>query len=136
MNYLPRQTQDKWKEPRKTMAFPQAEAVYGTPGMGQGPGSDTAAKFYGAVLDQRVFWEHTFAHDGVMEFSLPAGNKTINGTDGQSLAKLVLHSVVRDMIIRADTWFPKYPLRPTCPFSTQSFVSEFGPLQLLLVSID
>jgi hypothetical protein len=112
--------------------------------MGQGPGSDTAAKFYGAVLDQRVFWEHTFAHgnknglfgpfvykviilprqardkhrenhskkdrfvaDGVMEFSLPAGNKTINGTDGQSLAKLVLHSVVRDMIIRADTWFPK-----------------------------
>ena len=51
----------------KTTAFPQAEAVYGTPGMGQGPGSDTAAKFYGAVLDQRVFWEHTFAH----------GNKTV-----------------------------------------------------------
>ena len=75
--------------------------------MGAGAGSATAARFYGAVLDQRVFWDHTFAVDGVMRFELPASN----ATDGKMLAKLVWHSVVRDMIIRADTWFPRYGIQ-------------------------
>ena len=81
--------------------------MYGVPGMGAGAGSATAARFYGAVLDQRVFWDHTFAVDGVMRFELPASN----ATDGKMLAKLVWHSVVRDMIIRADTWFPRYGIQ-------------------------
>eukprot|EP01051_Picozoa_sp_SAG22_P001014 SAG22_NODE_35_length_27276_cov_20.395849_2_plen_444_part_00 len=37
-----------------TYAFRWADAVDGVPGMGQGPGSTTAARFYGAVLDQKV----------------------------------------------------------------------------------
>ena len=90
-----------------TYAFRWDEAMNGVPGMGQGSGSANAAKFYGAVLDQKVFWEHTFAVDGVMNFSLPS-NQLPNTTDGASLAKLVRHCVVRDMIIRDDTWFPKY----------------------------
>ena len=90
-----------------TYSFRWADAVYGVPGMGAGAGSATAARFYGAVLDQRVFWEHTFAVDGVMRFELPASN----ATDGNMLAKLVWHSVVRDMIIRADTWFPRYGIQ-------------------------
>ena len=40
-------------------------------------------------------------------FELPASN----ATDGNMLAKLVWHSVVRDMIIRADTWFPRYGIQ-------------------------
>jgi hypothetical protein len=101
-----------------TYGFRWADAVDGVPGMGQGPGSRTASRFYEAVLDQKVFWEHTFAADGVMTFRLPRGvvssssSAAASGqTDGRMLSRLIWHSVVRDMIIRDGTWFPKYGIQ-------------------------
>eukprot|EP01052_Picozoa_sp_SAG31_P032453 SAG31_NODE_3561_length_4122_cov_2.472036_2_plen_637_part_00 len=93
-----------------TYAFRWGDAVNGVPGMGQGPGSRTASRFYRAVLDQKIFWEHTFNVDGVMKFSLP-GQHSSAETNGHMLSQMMMHSLVRDMIIRDGTWFPKYGIQ-------------------------
>eukprot|EP01051_Picozoa_sp_SAG22_P001015 SAG22_NODE_35_length_27276_cov_20.395849_3_plen_574_part_00 len=50
-----------------------------------------------------------------MKFSLPRGGGGAGAvgaeTDGQMLGKMMWHSVVRDMIIREGTWFPKYGIQ-------------------------
>ena len=44
------------------------------PGMGYNASSRTAKMFYGALLDQQVYWEATMAAeavDGIVQFDLP-----------------------------------------------------------------
>ena len=74
------------------------------PGMGHSAGSDVAAQFYQTLLDSKVFWDNTMAFEGTTRFVLP--NR--NGTDGMRLAHHTWHHLVRDQIIRVNTWFPKY----------------------------
>ena len=66
-------------------------------------GSRIARGFYGALLDQKVYWEQTMRAENTVRFELPERNDT----NGRELADKVYHSLVRDMIIRANTWFPK-----------------------------
>ena len=71
-------------------------------GRGYPAGSKQARGFYGALLDQKVYWEHTLQTENVVRFELPQTNET----DGVELANKIYHSLVRDMIIRHNTWFP------------------------------
>ena len=66
-------------------------------------GSRIARGFYGALLDQKVYWEQTMRAENTVRFELPERNDT----NGREPADKVYHSLVRDMIIRANTWFPK-----------------------------
>lgn len=75
------------------------------PGMGYPAGSDVSKRFYTALLEQKVFWAQTFAAEaaeGVVQFDLPGS------ASGKQMGQMVYHSLIRDMIIRADTWWPKY----------------------------
>ena len=47
-------------------------------------GSHQARGFYGALLDQKVYWEHTMQAEKVVRFELPT-----NQTDGVELANKV-----------------------------------------------
>ena len=101
------------------------------PGMGYNDSSRTAKMFYGALLDQQVYWEATMAAeavDGIVQFDLPVRRNNIcrlgcihlpltgnalllqarMDTDGRELGHKATHCLVRDMIIRANTWMPKY----------------------------
>ena len=59
-------------------------------------GSRAARGFYGALLDQKTFWEQTMQAEHAVRLELPRTNQT----DGVELANKVYHSLVRDMIIR------------------------------------
>ena len=63
-----------------------------------------AEAFYEAVRGQRQYWSATWAAEGTVELSLP----NAGGTDGGLLRDQALHSLLRDMITRVDTWFPRY----------------------------
>lgn len=77
-------------------------------GRGYPAGSHAARGFYGALLDQKVFWEQTMRMEHAVQLELPRTNQT----DGVELANKVYHSLVRDMIIRHNTWFPVYGVNP------------------------
>ena len=80
-------------------------------GMGSPAGSDVSKRFYTTLLEQKLFWERTFAAEapeGIVQFDLPGGKKHENDTSGVELANMVYHSLIRDMIIRDDTWWPRY----------------------------
>jgi hypothetical protein len=62
-----------------------------------------ADDFYGAVLGQRTYWTATWAAEGLLEFELPA----VAGTDGPTLRDQAVHSLLRDMITRVETFFPR-----------------------------
>jgi hypothetical protein len=78
------------------------------PGMGHSAGSEVASKFYQTLLDSKVFWDNTMAFEGTTKYTLP--NR--NGTDGMRLAHQTWHHLVRDQIVRMNTWFPKYGVLP------------------------
>lgn len=63
-----------------------------------------AEAFYRAVLGQRTYWSDTWKTEGVLSMSLP----NAGGTDGTVLRDQMLHSLLRDMITRVDTFFPRY----------------------------
>ena len=65
------------------------------PGMGYPAGSATAKMFYGALLDQKVYWEHTLATEspeGVVMFDLP--NRAAD-TNGRELGSQAVHCLIR-----------------------------------------
>ena len=63
-----------------------------------------AEDFYRAVRGQREYWSATWKAEGLLTMALPASG----GTDGGLLRDQALHSLLRDMITRVDTWFPRY----------------------------
>ena len=75
------------------------------PASGEPAGSAVARDFYACVLNQHHWWANELASEGMTRFSLPAD---ADGTDGPTLANMSKHSVVRDMITRRNTYFPKY----------------------------
>jgi hypothetical protein len=77
-------------------------------GMGSPANSEVAVDFYRHVLIQKQWWDAEFAFEGVMEFELPRSP----GTDGVLLRDQALHVLIKDMIIRQETWFPQYGLLP------------------------
>ena len=76
-------------------------------GDGSPPGSPVATAFYSALLEQHRYWEATLATEGVLQLDLPSRSDT----DGKRLSDQTTHSLVRDMITRAD-FFPQYGVQP------------------------
>ena len=60
--------------------------------------------FYNALLGQRSYWSNTWDAEGLMRMQLPS----VAGTDGVTLRDQAVHSLLRDMITRVDTFFPRY----------------------------
>lgn len=63
-----------------------------------------AEAFYRTVFGQRTYWSDTWKTEGVLSLSLP----NAGGSDGTMLRDQMLHSLLRDMITRVDTFFPRY----------------------------
>ena len=78
-------------------------------GQGHPPGSPSATSFYQALLDLDSYWEAEFAAEGVLSLDLP---RRAHDTDGSLLRDQTMHCVVRDMITRMDTVWPKYGVLP------------------------
>lgn len=78
-------------------------------GGGAPAGSPTANAFYQALLDQVRYWATTFHTEGVLQLELPSRPQD---TDGRLLQHQAYHSMVRDMISRQDTFWPKYGILP------------------------
>jgi hypothetical protein len=78
------------------------------PGMGHPVGSKTAGQFYATVLEQQRYWDQTFAAEspvGMAKLNLPTA-------EGKLLRDQAVHSLVRDMISKYNTWFPNYGTLP------------------------
>ena len=60
--------------------------------------------FFDAMLEQRTYWDRTWAAEGLMRVSLPKGG----ATDGSMLLDQAHHGLVKDMITRLGTWWPRY----------------------------
>eukprot|EP01052_Picozoa_sp_SAG31_P043889 SAG31_NODE_7464_length_1682_cov_2.217309_3_plen_242_part_01 len=67
-----------------------------------------AASFYITLLDNRRYWDTQLAAEGMQELSLPSPRST-NGT---WLKTQAIHSIVRSMITRQNTWEPRYGVCP------------------------
>ena len=67
-----------------------------------------AHAFYSALLEQHRYWQATLVTEGVLTLELPSHSDT----DGGLLAAQTIHSMVRDMITRTDSFFPKYGVQP------------------------
>jgi hypothetical protein len=78
------------------------------PASGEPPNSIIANEFYAAVLEQRQFWEDEFEREGLFRLSLPPSTQT----DGVTLQSMLHHGIIRDMITRKNTFFPKYGVLP------------------------
>ena len=60
--------------------------------------------FFDAMLAQRKYWDSTWKAEGLMRVNLPMGG----ATDGSMLLDQAHHGLVKDMITRLDTWWPRY----------------------------
>ena len=133
-----------------TYAYRSMDGVSGdapVPGMGHPAGSAVASRFYQTLLDQKFFWESTFAHEGTIQWKLPATVEPASRapssqpvaiettTTGASLANRVWHSIVRDMIIRANTWTAKYGVLPNVYGSPGNFNCDLTTTQSLLLGL-
>ena len=68
----------------------------------------SSVDFYETLLDNRRYWDAELAAEGMMDLSLPSPNST-NGT---WLKQQAVHSIVRSMITRQNTWEPRYGVCP------------------------
>jgi len=68
----------------------------------------SASGFYANLLEVRRWWRAELAKEGMMQLSLPSPAST-NGTH---LHKQAVGSVIRAMITRKDSWFPRYGVNP------------------------
>ena len=66
------------------------------------------AGFYKNLLALSSWWTEQIDNEGMMQLSLPSPNST-NGT---YLKTQAIHSIVRSMITRQDTWHPRYGNTP------------------------
>ena len=74
-----------------------------------GPINATSARdFYVMLLENRRYWDAELAGEGMMELQLPSPTTT-NGT---WLHTQAVHSIVRSMITRQNTWEPRYGVCP------------------------
>jgi hypothetical protein len=74
-----------------------------------GPINATSSKdFYLTLLDNRRYWAKQLSAEGMMDLSLPSPSST-NGT---WLMTQAVHSIVRSMITRQNTWEPRYGVCP------------------------
>ena len=64
--------------------------------------------FYAALLDLRYAWRRDLAAEEMAQLQLPSGN----GTNGTFLHTQAIHSIVRSMITRQNTWHPRYGTKP------------------------
>ena len=77
----------------------------------------TASGFYENLLVTRRYWRRTIADEGMAELSLPSAPGC--ATNGTWLAMQAVHSVVRSMISREDTWHGRYGVLPGYGISLQ-----------------
>eukprot|EP01051_Picozoa_sp_SAG22_P007445 SAG22_NODE_525_length_9470_cov_21.475936_1_plen_658_part_00 len=63
--------------------------------------SPPAEDYYATILGQRQYWDDTWEREGLVGLQLP-------GQDGALLVDQLRHSLLRDMITRVDTFFPRY----------------------------
>eukprot|EP00039_Didymoeca_costata_P000747 m.47124 g.47124 ORF g.47124 m.47124 type:complete len:928 (+) comp10450_c0_seq1:1419-4202(+) len=68
----------------------------------------SASGFYSGLLELKQYWQSVFTTENVMTVELPATKET-NGT---FLMQQAQHSLVKNMITRADTWHPRYGAEP------------------------
>lgn len=93
-----------------TYVYTSAGGTWGrAPAEGQNGTSTTASRFYSTVAEQVAYWQATWQSEGLMELELPHRPQD---TDGAMLAQLAKHGLVRDMITRQQTFFPKYGVLP------------------------
>jgi hypothetical protein len=74
-----------------------------------------ASGYYGNMLAVKRFWDQTLEAEGMMQLSLPSTSKN-NGT---WLVNQAVHSIVRSMISRVDTWHGRYGVTPGYGISLQ-----------------
>ena len=77
---------------------------------------------------QREYWSATWEAEGVMSLSLPG---PAGGTDGGVLRDQALHSLLRDMITRVDTWFPRYAASRAQPVLRVDFTPALSQVRNL-----
>ena len=75
-----------------------------TNGIGSGPDSKAATKFYSEVLAQQSWWALELEREGVLSLELPSDP----ATNGLTLANQARHSLIRNMITREDYVWPVY----------------------------
>jgi hypothetical protein len=68
----------------------------------------SSAQFYETLLHNKHYWDAELGAEGTMELSLPSPNTT-NGT---WLKTQAVHSMIRSMITRQNTWEPRYGVCP------------------------
>ena len=61
-------------------------------------------RFFDAMLAQRTYWDGQWEAEGIMRAELPS----VAGTDGAVLYDQAQHGIVKDMITRTSTWWPRY----------------------------
>ena len=69
------------------------------------------------VLEQRAWWADELTAEGMMRLELPSHTSHGSGTDGGLLRNMATHGVIRDMITRKNTFFPKYGVRLATPIA-------------------
>ena len=87
-------------------AFQDPEQV---PASGEPPNSIIANEFYANVLEQQAWWASELENEGMMGLDLPYHDET----DGVTLRQMATHGIIRDMITRKNTFFPKYGVLPS-----------------------
>eukprot|EP00755_Sulcionema_specki_P031015 Sspe_Gene.95724::Locus_68023_Transcript_1_1_Confidence_1.000_Length_2639::g.95724::m.95724 len=66
------------------------------------PGYTTPpSAFYTALANHHAYWNTTWSKEGVMTVGVPSGV-------GEVLVDQAVHSLARDMVTRAGTWWPRY----------------------------
>ena len=75
-----------------------------------GPVNATSGSaFYRTLLDNRRYWDAELAAEGMMQLSSLPSPPSTNGT---FLHQQAVHSIVRSMITRSNTWEPRYGVCP------------------------
>jgi len=74
-----------------------------------------ATGFYANLLAVKRYWDNTIEAEGMMRLSLPS----TNSNNGSWLVQQAVHSIVRSMISRDDTWHGRYGVTPGYGISLQ-----------------
>eukprot|EP00729_Bicosta_minor_P012126 gene12126-30363_t len=77
----------------------------------------SASGFYENLLLTRYYWRNTIKDEGMAELELPSVKG--GATNGTWLVKQAVHSIVRSMISRDDTWHGRYGVLPGYGLSMQ-----------------
>ena len=79
----------------------------------------SASGFYENLLLTRKYWKDTLQHEGMSDLKLPSTQGGGGSTNGTWLVTQAVHSIVRSMISRDDTWHGRYGVLPGYGISMQ-----------------